>query len=246
MKIRNLALFIVVALLASSCGATKGSTPSNQPGTGGTTDPGTGGGTGGGGTGGYNEPTKVTVNAHTLRDSNPPININSIGQQVNEDTWNSFKYASDSKFYNNYNYTYKAWTTAGVINTLEEFTKDGYHVGSTYGGDLYYERKSGNTFYAYTKTTSGEWLRSETTLDLRAKYVYRIQQEIYTHMFEYTDYEYDSDDGAYYYRDYTFGYAIKFQQGYLTYLFGYVSGFYFEISLSFETTIDIPKSYYMK
>lgn len=185
-------------------------------------------------------PTKVTVPAHTLSDSNPPINVNSKGQQVNEQTWESFRNASDSKFANNYNFTYKAYSGGNL--TLEAFTKNGYYIQSS-GGRLYYERKSGSKFYEYISTNDG-YLREETTLDLQSKYVYVIQHEIYVHMFDFENYEYDSDDGCYRYIDYGFGCGVKFQGGYLTYLYYAMGANYFEINLSFETTIDIPKSYY--
>ena len=185
-------------------------------------------------------PTKVTVPAHTLSDSNPPINVNSKGQTVSESTWNSFRNASMSAFNNNYNYTY--YSVSGGYRTIEKFTKNGYYVQS-YSGELYYERKSGSTFYEYIAQSDG-YLRQETTLDLQYKYTYRIHHEIYLHMFEYSDYEYDSYDGCYWYSTSAFASVVKFQNGYLTYLHYGLSGNIFDIELSFETTIDIPTSYY--
>lgn len=184
---------------------------------------------------------KTIVPAHTLKDSNPPIDVNSKGQQVSEETWNSFRYASSSKFNGNYNYTYRSWNLGGEV-LKEEFTKDGYHVKSI-GGELFYERKSGNTFYNYAERSDG-YIRTETSLNLQDKYTDRIKQEIYVHMYDFSNYKYDSDDGVYRYLDYSFGYGAKFQGGYLTYLFASISGNFYEISMSFETTIDIPQSYY--
>ena len=186
-------------------------------------------------------PQKVTVAAHTLKDNNPPINVNKKGEVVDKDTWNSFRYAADSKYYGNYNYTYHSYS--GGYETLECFTKNGYFA-RTLAGKIYYERKSGSTFYTYIDVSDG-WLREETTFDLQSKYVDRIQNEIYVHMFDFENYEYyEEDDGTYRYIDYGFGAGARFQGGYLTYLYFSNGMNFFEISLSFETTIDIPKSYY--
>ena len=186
------------------------------------------------------EPKKVVVPAHTLSDSNPPIDINSKGQKVNKETWDSFRYEGQSKFIGNYNYTYSAYS--GGSQTIEAFTKNGYFVRSS-AGRLYYERKSGNTFYQYVDVSDG-WLRKETTLDIQDKYTYRINHEIYVHMFDYENYEYSEDEEMYNYRTSSFGASVKFQSGYLTFLHYSVGTSIFQIKLSFETTIDIPKSYY--
>ena len=92
-----------------------------------------------------NDPKKVIVPAHTLKDTNPPINVNSLGQRVTESVWNSYKYGGESAFNKNYNYTYRAWSLSGE-STREQFTKNGYYMKSS-AGALYYERKSGSTFY---------------------------------------------------------------------------------------------------
>lgn len=187
-------------------------------------------------------PQKVTVAAHTLKDANSPIDPESMGQVVSESTWNSFRNASTSKFNGNYNYTYTAYS--GGSYTLEKFTKNGYYI-MTSSGTLYYERKSGNTFYNYISVSDG-YLRQETTLDIQEKYTYRIQHEISVHMFDFSNYEYDDYDGTYYYRTTSFGAAVRFQGGYLTFL-SYALGMnVFNINASFETTIDIPASYYYK
>lgn len=195
---------------------------------------------------GGGDPEKVTVNAHTLKDSNPPLNSDDDGDRVSEATWNAFRYASQSEFSKNYNYTYEAYS--GGTYTFESFTKNGYYV-STSAGTLYYERKSGNTFYEYISTKDG-WLRQETSLDLENKYTYRIQHEIYVHMFDFKEYEFNADLGGYYLYNESgvFSSQIKFTKGYLvslTYiLFSTMSKF--EIKLAFKTEIDIPKSYYYK
>ncbi len=185
-------------------------------------------------------PTKKIVPAHTLKDSNPPINVNSKGEKVSESTWNSFKNGGASIFNKNYNYTFRSYS--GGVETVEAFTKNGYYVRSNYG-ELYYERKSGSTFYIY-EYLNGGYLREETSLNLQDKYTYRISQEVYVHMFDFKEYEYDEDDGTYRYLTYTFGSNVKFQGGYLTYMFYALGMNIFEIKLSFETTIDIPQSYY--
>ena len=186
-------------------------------------------------------PTKVTVAAHTLKDNNPPITVGGDGQRVDEDTWNAFKYGASSKFNNHYNYTYTAYS--GGNQTIEAFTKNGYFTQSMYIR-TYYERKSGNTFYVYSDAKEG-YLRSETTLDLQSKYTYRLQQEIYVHMFDYSNYEYYDVDGTYrYFIADGCSSAVKFQNGYLTYLFYIVGLNMFQIDLAFGTEINIPKSYY--
>ncbi len=194
------------------------------------------------------EAEKVTVPAHTLKDTNPPFDSDDYGERVDETTWNAFRYASQSKFKKNYNYTYE--TNSGGTQTIEEFTKNGYHV-ETSAGTLYYERKNstGNTFYEYIYS-KGEYLRQETSLDLEDKYTYRIQHEIYVHMFDFKEYEYNADLGGYYLYNVSgvFSSQIKFQNGYLsslTYIL-YSTMSKFEIKLSFKTEISIPKSYYYK
>lgn len=187
-------------------------------------------------------PAKVTVAAHTLKDSNPPININSAGEMVSEDVWNSFRYGGKSKFNSHYNFTYKAYS--GGTLQMQYFTKDGYYISSS-AGKLYYERKNGSTFYQYIDVPDG-WLREETTLDIQDKFTSIFVNELYVHMFDFSNYEFNPDlyDGSYFYSTTSFGSTIKFQNGYLTYLMYGNGANVFEISSSFETTIDIPKSYY--
>ena len=185
-------------------------------------------------------PTKVTVPAHTLSDSNPPINPSAKGERVSETTWNSFKNASASKFNGNYNLTYKAYS--GGVLQMQYFTKNGYYMQSS-SGRLYYERKSGSTFYQYIDVSDG-WRRTETTLNIQSKYTSIFTEEIYVHMFEFSKYDYDEDEGEYMYIDYGFGSTVKFQGGYLTHLYYGNGSSVFEIYASFETTINIPQSYY--
>lgn len=187
-------------------------------------------------------PKKVTVNAHTLKDSNPPIDISSQGQRVSESTWNSFKNGSTSKFNGNYNYTYSAIVGYQQI-AFEEFTKNGYHLKSQ-SGELFYERKSGSAFYNYVKL-SGEYQRLETTFDLQSKYTSRIVDEIRVHMFDFDEYEYDDYDGTYWLYTTSYAAAVRFQGGYLTYLHYALSGgtAIYDIQATFETTINIPESY---
>ena len=116
-------------------------------------------------------------------------------------------------------------------------TKNGYSIVSS-TGRLLYERKSGSTFYIYTSTNEG-LLRSETTLNIQEKYTGRILEEIKVHMFEFENYEYDSDDGVYRYQTTAFGSWIKFQNGYLTSIQYGTTGSSFVLDTAFETTIDI-------
>ena len=190
-------------------------------------------------TSGSSGPTKVTVPAHTLSDTNPPIDVDSDGQEVSASTWNSFRNGSQSKFNGNYNYTYRAYSGGNL--TVEKYTKNGYYASST-SGTLRYERKSGTTFYQYISVSDG-YLRQETTLDLQTKYTYRIWHEISVHMFDMVEYEYYID-GTYVSNKYGYTSQVKFQGGYLTLLRYILDGNVFEIYVSFETTIDIPQSYY--
>ena len=245
MKYKNLLLLTTVALLVSGCG-TKNHSSSNPSGSSSETSETSSSTTSssssssGSSTSSSSGPTKVVVPAHTLSDTNPPIDIDSKGQKVSKDVWDSFRNGGQSKFIGNYNYTYTAYS--GGVQTTEAFTKNGYFVRSS-AGRLYYERKSGNTFYQYIDVSDG-WRREETTLDLQDKYTYRINHEIYVHMFDYENYEYSEEEEMYNYRTTTFGASVKFQGGYLTFLHYSVGASIFQIKLSFETTIDIPKSYY--
>lgn len=196
---------------------------------------------------GGGDPEKVKVAKHTLKDTNPPLDSDDDGEMVTESTWNAFRYASQSEFKKNYNYTYEAYS--GGTYTLECFTKNGYYV-STSVGKLYYERKNstGNTFYEYISTKDG-YLRQETSLDLESKYTDRIQHEIYVHMFEYKEYEYLVElGGCYRYYTSAFSTYLKFQKGYLTSLTYILNSTMskFEIKLAFKTEIEIPESYYYK
>lgn len=186
--------------------------------------------------------TKIKVAAHTLSDSNPPINVNSKGQTVSESTFESFRNASNSKFYGNYNYTY-SYNSGGNPTTIK-FTKNGYYMENLYGKEIY-ERKSESTFYTYLKDDDG-YLREETTFDIQSEYVYWIQHEIYTHVFSYGNYAYNTTSGIYVYDYENFVSKVKFQGGYLTYIYYQLKtyGWTFEINASFQTTINIPESYY--
>lgn len=203
------------------------------------TNPGGGSDPGGGGT---STKTKVTIPSHTLSDTNPPIDINSKGQRVSESTWNSFKNGGQAKFNNNYNYTY--WYYVGGQSYTQHFTKNGYEISNP-TGYYYYERKSGNTFYYYPSIYNYE--RSEILLDLTYKYTYALAHEVELHMLEFSKYTYDEDEGYYHYRDENnaFTSTVIFKGGYLTYLYYVIpSTAYYEIKLSFETTIEIPQSFY--
>ena len=190
---------------------------------------------------GQSGPVKVTVDAHTLSDSNPPITIDGYGDRVSKETWDSFKNGTANKFINHYNYTYHCYS--GGYETTEMFTKNGYYM-RTFAGKQYYERKSGSTFYQYVELNY-ELTRMETTgFNLQDKYTSRIVNELYVHMFDFDNYEFDEEDGTYRYIDYGFGSHLRFQNGYLVYLFYATGSNIFEIKEAFNTKIDIPKSYY--
>ena len=185
---------------------------------------------------------KVTVPKHTLSDSNSPVNVNSVGQTMTESKWNSFLNASASKFYGNYNFTYSSYS-GGVLQTTK-FTKNGYYFLSAYG-KIYYE-KIDNKVYTYVSTTEG-WLRQETTFDFQKEASSIFINEIKVHMFEFSNYEFEDIDGVYYYTvQGSFTSMAKFQGGYLTYLHYLLQSpiSRFEITDSFQTTIEIPESYY--
>ena len=185
-------------------------------------------------------PKKVVVPAHTLSDSNPPLDYSKDGDRVTKTQWNAIKNGSASKFNGNYNYTYQAYS--GGYLTVESFTKNGYYMMTNYARQ-YYERKSGNTFYSYISTNKG-YQRATTTLNLQDKYTSRIVNEIYVHMFDYENYEYDDYDGTYRYFGDGFTSNVRIINGYLVYLFYVVGMNVFEIKNTFNTTIEIPESYY--
>lgn len=245
MKIKNLLILLAATFVVAGCNSNNatGDNGSSKPSSGESSKPSEGGSGNKEDQKENNTPSKVTVNAHTLKDSNPPINVNSKGEKVSESVWESFRTGDSSIFNNNYNYTYTA-TTLGS-RTIEKFTKNGYYMESS-SGKLYYEKISSNNFYQYISTNEG-WLRQKTSLDLKSKYTSRLVNEVYTHMFDQENYEYDFlDDGAYWYLSTAFGASVKFQNGYLTELHYSVGTATFEINASFETTIEIPKSYYYK
>ena len=239
MRNKNILLLIASTLFVVGCASNK---PSNSGG--GSSG---GGGSGGGGGGGNTDPVKVTVAAHTLSDSNPPINVNSIGQNVSKSTWNSFKGASASKFTGHYNYTYRYYVGGQV--TYESFTKNGYELSNSTG--TYYYEKIDNNLYYYNRTSSG-YERTASSYDFISHRSDVLAQEVYVHMFEYENYTYygedDGMDGVFIYNTSAFSTEVKFQGGYLTHLRYTLNSplTTYEIQLSFETTISIPKSYYYK
>ena len=194
--------------------------------------------------------TKVTVAAHTLKDTNPPVDIyEAEGQQVSESTWNSFLNGAKSKFNGHYNYTYTAYYSASNYQQ-RFFTKNGYAIesmtGSTYSS-MYYERKgsSGNTFYQYISVSDG-YLRQETSFNLTDTFTSLFVEHINdNHMFAQSNYTWNESNECYIYQiGSTASSMVKFQGGYLTNLTYRVDGMMFSIDTMFDTTIDIPKSYY--
>lgn len=191
--------------------------------------------------GGTSQSGKVIVPAHQLKDNNPPINVNAKGEQVSESTWNSFKNGAKSKFNNHYNLTYT--TYSGGVTQREEFTKNGYHI-NTSGGELYYE-KSGSITYCYIRQSDYSYIRTEQYKDFKDRYTEIFTHEISIHMFSFSNYEYDSSDGRYYYYAQNYGSVVEFKNGYLTRLEYGTTGASFTINSNFDTVIDIPQSYYM-
>ncbi len=64
-------------------------------------------------------------------------------------------------------------------------------------------------------------------------------------MFDFESYEYIEEVGYYFYSTSSFGCIVEFKNGYLTGLrYEMGSTGIFNIRDAFETTIDIPKSYY--
>lgn len=194
--------------------------------------------------------TKVTVAAHTLKDTNPPVDIyEAEGQQVSESTWNSFLNGAKSKFNGHYNYKYTAYYSASNYQQ-RFFTKNGYAInsltGSTYSA-MYYERKgsSGNTFYQYISVSDG-YLRQETSFNLTDTFTSLFVEHINdNHMFAQNLYSWNESNECYIYQiSSTASSMVKFQGGYLTNLTYRVDGMMFSIDTMFDTTIDIPKSYY--
>ena len=251
MKIKSLLLICASALLVMGCNTTKNNNNNQGQQQGGGDQGGGdqgGGGQGGGGDqggGGSQEPVKVVVPAHTLSDSNPPFDIYDSGEQVSESVWNSFKNGGASKFNNHFNFKYTAFHSANSYQQ-QFFTKNGYALkslqGNTYSS-MYYERKSGNTFYQYLDVPDG-WLRQETTYNLTQTFTNRFADEVRLHMFEFSNYTWNEDFEAYQYNGGTFTSTVEFKRGYLSSLIYRVGSEYFNIDAMFDTTIEIPKSYY--
>ena len=195
---------------------------------------------------GGSNPKKVTVASHTLSDTNPPFDSFTEGQQVSETTWNSFMNGSASKFNNHYNFTYTSFYAA---NNYQQrfFTKNGYAVKSLQGNTysrMYYERKSGSTFYEYIDVSDG-WLRQETnSFNLTNTFTSLILDEIKVHMFAFSNYTWNEYFEQYIYDGGTFTSAVQFKNGYLASLTYIVDGKRFSIDYMFDTEIEIPDSYY--
>ena len=246
MKLRNALLILTSAAFVCGCTPNQSSssnssnTSNTSSGASGTsqTDTGSSGTTSGS--------TKVTVAAHTLTDSNPPIDSFTPGQHVSESTWNSFKNGSASKFSNHYNYTYTVFYSASNYQ-MKFFTKDGYALKTLTNGSYhsqYYERKSGNAFYQYLDVSDG-WQRVDATgfnhtTELTNVYLH----EMYVHVFEYENYHYNEEGEYFIYDGGTFTSTVQFQGGYLSYLFYQTGGVSYTLSSAFATEINIPKSYY--
>ena len=149
------------------------------------------------------------------------------------------------QFNNHFNYSYTAFHAA---NNYQQhfFTKNGYGYEALQGGtfsNFYYERKSGSTFYQYTNVSDG-WLREETTYNLQNTYTSRFADEVRLHMFEFSNYTWNEDFEVYQYNGGTFTSTVQFKKGYLASLVYVLGTQTFRIDSMFDTTIEIPKSYY--
>ena len=106
--------------------------------------------------------------------------------------------------------------------------------------------KINNNLYQYNSTKDG-YRRVSSSYDFMSRRSEVLAHEVYVHMFEYDEYTYQGDLGGFYtYSTSAFSTMVKFQGGYLTYLRYTLNSplSTFEIFDSFETTIEIPKSYY--
>lgn len=237
MKKSIIAFILLASISLMGCTSNKNTSDQNQQG---------GGSTGGNGgqTPGPSDPVKANVDKHTLSDTNPPIDINSEGQNVTKAVWDSFKGASASKFVNHYNYTYRYYVSGNT--TYESFTKDGYELSNN-TGVYYYERINGKQYtYSYN---DGGYQRITSSYDFISHRSEVLAHEVFVHMFDYELYEYSADLGGFFlYNTSAFSTMVKFQGGYLTYLRYTLNSpmATYEIYNSFETTIEIPKSYYYK
>lgn len=252
MKTRSLLLLLASIFLVAGCDSNPTTSDKEKEEThtseSGSHTGGSGTHSGGTGTGGKTEeeqtgPIKTTVAAHTLSDSYPSgFNPNSNGQQVKESTWNAIRYASDETLSKYFNYTYTS--ISGYTRTIQKFTKNGYSTESIYG-KVYYEQ-SKTKCYSYAEVSDGV-LRSETVFDIESRAKSTLESEIRVHMFDMSCYEYYYEDGCYWYFESSFAAAVKFQNGYLTYLHYSLGGTaIFDIEAVFDTTIEIPESYYYK
>ena len=187
---------------------------------------------------------KVTVATHTLSDSNPPVTEGN-GEEITSSEWNAIRNKSQSAFNNQYNYTYQYRYASKITDIYtQKFTKNGWMVSNPNQSTVYYENKNG-TCYSYTSTTSG-YLRSPSSENIQSRCTNAIQHEVQTHMKEMSNYEFVEDDdtsddfyfGYYNYVGVGFGYQIKFQNGYITWLHANIDGDDFEIKAVFETTIN--------
>lgn len=247
MKINKLLFLSATLFLVCSC-TVKSNTSSNTN----TGDPGTSqpSGSGEGGSGGSSgEESDKTIAAHTLSDSNPPV-IEGNGEEITSSQWNTFKNASQSAFNKQYNYTYSYRYSSNITAIYtQKFTKNGWMIQNPNQNAVYYENKNG-TCYSYTKTGSN-YIRSTSSENIQSKCSYAIYHEVETHMKEMSNYEFIEDDdltddfyfGYYHYAGAGFGYQIKFQNGYITWLHANIDGNDFEIKAVFETTINIPQSH---
>ena len=235
MKKRLPILLITVVPLLFGCGSNSKSSSSG------------GGNNNGGNDPGNNDPVKVVVNAHTLSDSNPPITIDGDGNRVSSQVWSSYQSRNSSTLSQIYNFTYSyKILSGGTTMGTQKFTKNGYYASSSSGG-LYYE-KIGSIYYEYVSVSDGR-LRQRATVDVSNKYVEVLSNDINVHMFDMNYYEYNPDmfDGSYIYYGSGFTSVVKFQGDYLTKLSYNIPGTcYYDIEAVFDTTIEIPKSYYYK
>ena len=99
MRFKKFLLLSSIVLLVSSCGEAANGSPAtnNNSNTNTNTNNNGNNNNNNNNNNNTNTQTKITVNAHTLSDSNPPIDVDGVSDRVDEDQWNSFRYGGASK-----------------------------------------------------------------------------------------------------------------------------------------------------
>ena len=261
MKIKNILLLVSVAFLTSGCGLIRGvsssvnssskmdtssETSSSQSNS--SSNPSSDSSSSSSSS--EEESNSVPVAPHTLSDSNPPV-VAGPGQEISSSKWESFMNASQSAFASHYNYTYTyRYSNAPTSIYVQKFTQNGYMIQNPNQNPIYYENAKGFC-YSYINLGSG-YVRSQSSEDIQSRRTYALHHEVQIHMKDMSNYDFIEDDdpndefhyGYYNYVGVGFGYQIKFQGNYITWMHAYIDGNDFEISAVFETIINIPASHF--